>query len=89
MMFPVAKLPFPRGSGSDSPKQWAAGAPVIGAAPVSSGRPKRPRADGLPASGALQLFSGKENDKGRNATENKRGPDIPVAKDNYIRAQLL
>jgi hypothetical protein len=24
-----------------SPKQWTAGAPVIGAAPVSSGKPKR------------------------------------------------
>ena len=56
MMFLVAKLPLPRGSGSHSPKQWAAGAPVIGAAPVSSGRPKRPRTEGLSGSGALQLF---------------------------------
>src|ERR1035441_7881520 len=55
MMFLVAKLPFPRGSGSHSLKQWAAGAPVIGAAPVSSGRPKRPRSEGLSGSGALQL----------------------------------
>src|SRR5580692_2273928 len=38
-------------------KQWAAGAPVIGAAPVSSGRPKRPRSEGLSDSGALQFFS--------------------------------
>jgi hypothetical protein len=56
MMFLVAKLPFPRGSGSHSLKQWAAGAPVIGAAAVSSARPKRPRSEGLSGSGALQLF---------------------------------
>jgi hypothetical protein len=44
-----------RDHGGHSLKQWAAGAPVIGAAPVSSGKPKRPRVEGLPASGALQL----------------------------------
>jgi hypothetical protein len=44
-----------RDHGGISLKQWAAGAPVIGAAPVSSGKPKRPRVEGLPASGALQL----------------------------------
>src|ERR1700691_6071401 len=37
-------------------KQWAAGAPVIGAAPVPSGRPKRPRPEGLSGSGALRIF---------------------------------
>src|ERR1700686_3185482 len=37
-------------------KQWAAGAPVIGAAAVSSARPKWPRSEGLSDSGALQLF---------------------------------
>src|ERR1700733_6662940 len=37
-------------------KQWAAGAPVIGAAPVPSGRPKRPRLEGLSGSGALRIF---------------------------------
>jgi hypothetical protein len=67
-----------RDHGGISLKQWAAGAPVIGAAPVGPvaqthgyliggqvdqrgcvprhGRPKRPRVEGLPASGALQLF---------------------------------
>ena len=50
-----------RDHGGISLKQWAAGAPVIGAAPVSSGKPKRPRVEGLPASGALQLFL---NEKG-------------------------
>src|ERR1700722_10664746 len=45
-----------RDHGGISLKQWAAGAPVIGAAPVSSGRPKRPRPEGLSGSGALQLF---------------------------------
>src|ERR1700734_662303 len=39
-------------------KQWAAGAPVIGAAPVPSGRPKRPRPEGLSGSGALRIFFG-------------------------------
>jgi hypothetical protein len=37
-------------------KQWAAGAPVIGAAPVPSGRPKRPWPEGLSGSGALRIF---------------------------------
>ena len=45
-----------RSSGGISLKQWAAGAPVIGAAAVSSARPKRPRSEGLSGSGALQLF---------------------------------
>src|SRR5579862_6731712 len=44
-----------RDHGGHSLKQWAAGAPVIGAAPVSSGKPKRPRSEGLSGSGALQL----------------------------------
>ena len=66
-----------RDHGGISLKQWAAGAPVIGAAPVGPvaqthghliggqvdqhgcvprhGRPKRPRSDGLPGSGAPQL----------------------------------
>src|ERR1017187_7250935 len=45
-----------RDHGGISLKQWAAGAPVIGAAPVPSGRPKRPRPEGLSGSGALQLL---------------------------------
>jgi hypothetical protein len=45
-----------RDHGGISLKQWAAGAPVIGAAPVSSGKQKRPRSEGLSGSGALQLF---------------------------------
>ncbi len=45
-----------RDHGGISLKQWAAGAPVIGAAAVSSAKPKRPRSDGLPGSGAPQLF---------------------------------
>src|SRR3984885_10987604 len=44
-----------RDHGGISLKQWAAGAPVIGAAPVSAGKPNWPRVEGLPASGALQL----------------------------------
>jgi hypothetical protein len=43
-----------RDHGGISLKQWAAGAPVIGAAPVSSGKPKRPRSEGLSGSGALR-----------------------------------
>ncbi len=84
MMFLVAKLPFPRGSGSHSLKQWAAGAPVIGAAPVSSGKPKRPRVEGLPASGALQLFlieKEKRNEERTRETKTKhkqnKAPDPP------------
>src|SRR6202023_849578 len=45
-----------RDHGGISLKQWAAGAPVIGAAAVSSGKPKRPRSEGLSGSGALHLF---------------------------------
>ena len=63
MMFPGAKLPFPRGSGSHSLEQWAAGAPVIGAAPVSAGKPNWPRSDGLPGSGAPQLFLNEKETK--------------------------
>src|SRR5579863_8745928 len=36
-------------------EQWAAGAPVIGAAPVSAGRPNWPRSEGLPGNGDLQF----------------------------------
>src|ERR1700677_3120749 len=47
MTYLVAKPYSPRGSGrGECIKQWAAGAPVIGAVPVSSRRPKRPWPEG-------------------------------------------
>ena len=54
-----------RDHGGHSLKQWAAGAPVIGAAPVSAGKPNWPRSDGLPGSGALQLKSFSRSKPGR------------------------
>src|SRR5580698_7078883 len=52
-------------------KQWAAGAPVIGAAPVPSGRPKRPWPEGLSGGGALQLFF--ERRKRKETRETQKG----------------
>ena len=65
-----------RDHGGISLKQWAAGAPVIGAAPVSSGKPKRPRSEGLSGSGALQLFlNEKEKRIGRKAVSANDGSE--------------
>ena len=74
-----------RGSGSHSLKQWAAGAPVIGAAPVPSGRPKRPRVEGLPASGALQLFLSKAREKGKFEIEENKHNESAKTEASPVR----